>query len=64
MEEGGTFAPVIAIVQVGCDGMESPELVGGTVIAGTIVVPGPDTGLVMTTATTMITTTARPAITR
>jgi hypothetical protein len=64
MDEGGTLAPVIAIVQVGCDGMDSPALVGGTVIAGAIVVPGPDTGLVRTTATTTTTITTRPAITR
>jgi hypothetical protein len=58
----------MSIKHVGCDGRDAPAfvpaLVGWTVMTGAIVVPGPGAGLIRTNATTMMTTTISPAITR
>jgi hypothetical protein len=52
------------MVQVGCVGTATAALVGEIAAPVSIVVPGPDTGLVRTNATMTITITARPAMAR
>src|SRR5208337_2779721 len=66
MEEGGTLLPVIPIVHVGCDGGDSSALICWAVSTGATGVtgPGPATGLIRTTATTITTTTMSTIIIR
>jgi hypothetical protein len=64
IEDGGTFDPVIAIMQLGACGEDSTILVGGTLIAVSGMVTGCGEGLIRSTTATRITTIMIPPIMR
>jgi hypothetical protein len=63
-DEGGTFDPVIAIMQDGACGADTAASVGRTVITGAGIVIGCGAGLIRSTAATRITITMIPPMMR